>query len=209
MILPESGLPDIRWIAGGSCGGKTISSLHISQKTGLTVYNEDAHRQNHFKRADPVLHPALSREIIWPDFFSSKVPEIFSFWEALCFERMEMILEDLSRIKNREPLLAEGVYPPPEILTLVTPKAPAVFLFADDAFLHSCYYGRESTLWMEGPFSTCRNPERVKEEWMAKWQTIDADRQKRASDLGYTCLEANTDTQWNTYEDAIMKELLL
>ncbi len=207
FTFPDKPLPDIRWIAGGSCGGKTVSSNHIAEQTDLLVYNGDLHRQEHFEKADPDLYPALSRKIVWPDFFASSTGEIFEFWEALCFERMEMILDDLSMLETRGPVLAEGVYPTPEILKTVTPHAPAVFLFADEEFLDTCYYGRESTLWMEGPFSTCKDPEKTKKEWMAKWLTIDRDRQNRASECGYTCLKATSSTNWEAYEEKIMQLL--
>jgi len=209
FILPRRLLPDIRWIAGGSCGGKTISSRHISKKTGIPVYDCDKNRQRHFKQAIPSLHPALNRTIMWPDFFASTAEDISLFWEALCFERMEMILEDLSLRQHEGPVIVEGVYAFPEIMRLATPDAPAVFLFADEGFLRSCYYGRESTLWMEEAFSRCEDPGDMKEAWMKKWLPIDSDLRKRAAAYGYTVLEAASTTDWLLYEQSIQSALTL
>ncbi len=207
IIFPDVPLPDIRWIAGGSCGGKTVSSRHIAERVGCLVYDCDAERQRHFEQADKILHPALSRKIIWPDFFSSSIAEIFDFWEALCFERMEMILDDLSRLEVIGPVLVDGVYATPEIIQTVTPDARAVFLFAEEDFLYSYYYGRESTLWMEEVFATCADPEKTKKEWMEKWLPIDADRRKRAEIHGYPYLFAGFSTNWRIYEEKIMRVL--
>ncbi len=209
FTLPVRPLPDIRWIAGGSCGGKTVSSRHISKTTGIPLYGCDENRQLHYERADPELHPALSRKIVWADFFASTEEEIFIFWEALCFERMEMIFEDLSLLPLKGPVIVEGVYAVPEMIRTVTPDAPALFLFADEEFLRSCYYGRESTIWMEDAFAVCDNPEKTKEEWMRKWLPIDADRRKRALACGYSCLEAKSTTGWKIYEKSIQRILSL
>ena len=209
MILPDDSLPDIRWITGGSCGGKTVSSNNISKKLGVRVYSADERRQLHYDKATPGLYPALSRKIDWLSFFNSDILEISVFWESLCFERMEMIFQDLSEMDAFEKVIIEGVYPSPEIIRAVTPAAPAVFLFAGRDFLKSCYYGRESTKWMEGPFSTCENPERVKQEWMCKLISIDEDRKQRAVSYGMPCLEARKSTDWLAYEAEIERLLLL
>ncbi len=173
------------------------------------MYDCDKNRQRHFEQAVPALHPALSRTIVWPDFFASTAEDIFLFWEALCFERMEMILEDLSLQQYEGPVIAEGVYAFPEILKSATPEAPAVFLFADERFLRSCYYGRESTLWMEDAFARCENPGEMKESWMKKWLPIDSDRRKRAAAYGYPVLEADSTTDWLRYEQSIQSSLAL
>ncbi len=209
FIFPDRTLPDIRWIAGGSCGGKTVSSRHISKASGIPLYDCDENRQRHYERADPGFHPALSRKIVWSDFFASPEEEIFIFWEALCFERMEMIFEDLSLLTLKGPVIVEGVYAVPEMIRTVTPDAPALFLFADEEFLRSCYYGRESTLWMEDAFAVCENPEKTRGEWMRKWLPIDIDRRKRALACGYPCLEADCTTDWKSYEILIQKILFL
>ncbi len=209
MVLPEHPLPDIRWISGGSCGGKTICSKNISRRLGIKVYHADDNRLTHHEKADVELFPTLSRKIKWPDFFNSEVIEILNFWECLCFERMEMILEDLAEINSTAPVIVEGVYAYPELLKAITPNAPSVFLFAERDFLRSCYYGRESTLWMEAPIATCDDPEKVKLEWMEKWIPIDDDRKKRATSLGFPCLEASSKTDWRVYEAEIERLLML
>lgn len=209
MVLPEHPLPDIRWISGGSCGGKTICSKNISGRLGIKVYHADNQRLIHHEKADVKLFPTLSRKIKWPVFFNSEVFEILNFWECLCFERMEMILEDLAEINSTTPVIVEGVYAYPELIKAVTPNAPSVFLFAERDFLKSCYYGRESTLWMEEPIATCDDPEKVKVEWMEKWIPIDDDRKKRATSLGFPCLEASSKTDWRIYEAEIERLLML
>ena len=209
MILPETPLPDIRWIAGGSCGGKTICSENISRRMGVEVYHADDRRQIHYEKADVELFPTLSRKGGWPDFFNSEVPEIFNFWENLCFERMEMILQDLSELNSAKPVIVEGIYAYPELIQTFTPNAPSVFLFAERDFLKSCYYGRESTLWMEELFNRCEEPEEAKLQWLAKWIPIDDDYKKRVASLGYPCLEASKTTDWQVYEAEIEQLLML
>ena len=209
MFLPGNTFPDIYWITGGSCGGKTVCSNNISKKLGVRVYSADEKRQLHYEKAIPDLYPTLSRKIDWPSFFNSDIQELSFFWESLCFERMEMIFQDLSELNISEKVIVEGVYASPEIIRAVTPNAPVVFLFADRGFLKSCYYGRESTLWMEGPFSACEDPEKMKQQWISKWIYIDDDRRQRAVSYGMPCLEANESTDWLMYEAEIERLLLL
>ncbi len=209
FILPERDLPDIRWIAGGSCGGKTVISRQISKEMGISLYDCDKERQHHFDRASSNLHPALRRNIVWSDFFASTREETLLFWEALCFERMEMILKDLSEFPESGPILVDGVYATPEIIQTVNPNARAVFLFADETFLRPCYYGRESTLWMEKAFASCDDPIKMKEEWILKWLEIDADRRKRAVKCGFPCFEADSETDWLLHKRNIRSALYL
>ncbi len=197
--IPSRPLPDIRWISGGPCGGKSSVSRKIAADSDLEIYDCDLNRQRHFEEADPVLHPALSRKIEWAEFFSSPDEDVYLFWESLCFERTEMILDDLSRYDSGRTLIVEGVYPLPEIITAVTPEAGAVFLFAEEDFLRSCYYGRESTLWMEEVFLSCGDPVQSKNSWIDKCLYIDRNHEKRAVSAGYPVLKAGFSTDWKSY----------
>jgi len=116
---------------------------------------------------------------------------------------MEMILADLSRYDSGRTLIVEGVYPLPEIITAVTPEAGAVFLFAEEDFLRSCYYGRESTLWMEEVFLSCGDPVQAKNSWIDKCLYIDRNHEKRAVSAGYPVLKADAATDWEAYMQRI------
>lgn len=139
--------------------------------------------------------------------FNSPESEIQNFWKALCFERTEMILQDLSQPEYSGTVIAEGVYPDPGTIKAVTPKAPAVFLYAEEEFLRSCYYGRESTLWMEDIFSDCENPRETKMMWIDKWIAIDSSSKGDAADMGYPVMHAGAGTDWNIYEKRIAEAL--
>ena len=133
-------LPELYWIAGGSCGGKTTLARRLSERYGFTIYDADGQRQKHYESAEHDSHPALTQQMNWQKFFTSPPEETLHYWEALCAERMEMILDDLSNMKDPnhstgKPILVDGVYPLPELLREVTPEAPGVFLFADPPFL--------------------------------------------------------------------------
>jgi len=208
-------LPKLYWIAGGSCGGKTTLARRLSERHGFSIYDADGQRQKHYESAEPDLHPALTRQMNWQKFFTSPPGETLHYREALCAERMEMILADLSHESaestelSGKPILVDGVYPLPELLREVTPEAPAVFLFADPPFLEKTYFGRESTLWMEEIFGECTDPESAKQGWLKAWNAVDQDRRKRAERAGYPSLIAGIETDWNDQLEKIEKVLLL
>ena len=101
----------IRWIGGGSGGGKSTVARDLAARHGLSVYNSDETISDHARRSNPLDHPllhaflAMDMDERWVNRSPSVMLETFHGFRG---EGFQFIVEDLLALPADPPILAEG-----------------------------------------------------------------------------------------------------
>lgn len=133
-------LKQVLWIGGTPDSGKTSIADALAEKHGLQVYHFDRHEMEHFRQADPVLHPNLTAahpDVMGPEerWLGSTPDEMCRQTMACWTERFSMAVEDLLRMPGSPGIIAEGpgMYPD-AVVPLIEDSRRAVWLLPSEAF---------------------------------------------------------------------------
>src|SRR6516162_6586319 len=91
-------LRHVRWIGGGSGGGKSTIARQLAAKYGLHLYNSDAVMADHVSRSTPADAPLLHIFVAMDmdERWANRSPEVmFQTFHWFSGEGFELIVEDL------------------------------------------------------------------------------------------------------------------
>jgi hypothetical protein len=106
-----SGLEHVRWIGGGSGGGKTTISRLLAERFACRLYSSDETMREHSARLDPAEAPLLDAFLRsdaderWVQRDPATMARTFHWFQG---EGFDLILDDLRRLPIDRLVLAEG-----------------------------------------------------------------------------------------------------
>jgi hypothetical protein len=162
-------LSHVRWIGGGSGGGKTTIAADLASRHGLLLYDSDAAITNHVERSDPA-RQRLLRDFLamsMDDRWVNRTPETMfeSFW-AFHGEAFESIVDDLLALGFERGVVAEGFRLLPRLVAPLMSRADqAVWLLPSPAFRRTVFETRPST---RAIVSRTSDPTRALENLLAR-----------------------------------------
>jgi hypothetical protein len=152
-------LAHVFWIGGPPDAGKSTAAGTAANELGASLYRQDGEEMNHLLRADSASHPqnahlhALVRSL-------SEAPLIETLWlrdtpEAMARqarrvweERIDFICDDLLKIPNDQPIVAEGPgLFPAVVVPLLSRPNQAVWLVPTEAFKRESHGRRRKSEW--------------------------------------------------------------
>ncbi len=143
-------LAHVRWLGGGSGGGKSTIARRLAERYGLRLYDTDAVMRDHAARTTPADSPRLHdfMAMTMDERWVRRSPEemLHSFhWYA--GEGFELIVEDLRALAGDDIVLAEGFrLLPGRVQPLLTGPRQAVWLLPSPEFRRAALTSRGG-LW--------------------------------------------------------------
>lgn len=199
-------LSQVFWIGGTACSGKTTIARMLAQKYDVRIYNRDEHQREHLMRAipekQPTLHKAWVNRESWEVLYKQPAETVFEQAKAEAFEAFEFIVDDLLRVTNGAPLIAEGIGLYPELVEQVSSPQQVVYFVADEGLARKTWTDRyENTPWLEG----YSDPEQIIETFI-NLTLLDARYiQENARRLDFICIvstvESNISDAFRTAEE--------
>lgn len=160
--------PDVYWIGGSPCSGKSTIADLLAERRGMRVYHCDDHFYGHVGAADSQSQPHLHRlrDFTWEWLFMRPVPEQVADEIAIYQEEFALILDDLRQLRGRAPLIVEGTALLPELIAPLLPSpTQAICVIPTGAFQRAAYARRS---WRQELLAQCSDPQRAWENWMAR-----------------------------------------
>lgn len=127
--------PDILWLIGGSCSGKSTVARALAGRTGRPLYDMDEAMFGRF-RFDPIRHPATTawftadNPLGW--MLALSWPEFDALYRASNAEMLDLLAGDLAG-RPPAPLILDGGITHPSVLTQVIPAPRVVCLETSEA----------------------------------------------------------------------------
>ncbi len=127
--------PDVLWLIGGSCSGKTTVARALAARTGAAVYDVDEAVFGRF-RFDAQRHPATTawfsaaNPLHW--MLSLPWPEFDALYRAHNAEMLDLLADELAA-RPPAALVVDGGITHPSLLARVMPAGRIVCLETDDA----------------------------------------------------------------------------
>lgn len=177
-------MPDIYWMGGSPCAGKTTISEIIGQEFGWQIYQIDRHVENYLQRADEKKHPYLTayKKIGLKDFLIQDPSEQVSQVIGMSQEQFGFIQEDIAELPGDAPILVEGANMlASDVIKQVESSSRCIWLVPTEAFQLETYPKRGS--WVQDVLRHHYEPEEAVlafERWMerdthmAKWTASEA-----------------------------------
>jgi 2-phosphoglycerate kinase len=177
-------LRHVRWIGGGSGGGKSTIARQLAADYGLHIYDTDAVMADHARRSTPASTPLL-HDFIAMDMderWANRTPEeMFQTFHWFASEGFELIVEDLLALPEEPLILVEGFRLLPRLVApLLTHPDQAVWLIPTPDFRRAAFDSRGST-W-EIPRKTSK-PEQTLSNLLARDQLFTDEVAREASAL--------------------------
>jgi hypothetical protein len=143
-------LAHVRWLGGGSGGGKSTIARRLTQRYGLRLYDTDAVMRDHAARTtaadSPRLHEfmAMTMDERWVTRSPEEMLQSFHWYAG---EGFELIIEDLLALPRDGIVLAEGFrLLPGRVKPLLTGPRQAVWLLPSPGFRRAALTSRDG-LW--------------------------------------------------------------
>jgi len=161
------GRPDLYWIIGGAISGKTTVCKEISARTGIAIYDMDAHIYDRYMgRYSQARHPANK------SWFSATNPlewVLSLSWEqfdalnrAANAEYLDLLADELAGTAGQIPRLFDGGFTHPSILAQAVPAANIACLATTGADLVESWESSEDRLVMKQWIQALPDPD---EKW--------------------------------------------
>lgn len=134
--------PNLLWLVGGACSGKSTVARALSEQTGMPVYDVDAHTFGLFEY-DPVRHPATTAWYMSGDPFTFMLslswPEFDALYRAANAETFDLLAADLATTDPQQPWIIDGGVTHPSVLVQILAPDRIVCLAADAATRAGCW----------------------------------------------------------------------
>ncbi|MCD7442592.1 hypothetical protein K4B79_30780 [Streptomyces lincolnensis] len=159
-------LRHVRWIGGGSGGGKSTTARRLAGRHGWRLYATDDVMAEHARRATPeqapLLHEfmAMDMDERWVDRSPDVMLETFHWFHG---EGFGLIVEDLLRLPREPDVVVEGFRLLPRLVKpLLAAPEQAVWLLPTPGFRQAAFQSRavpgEGFVWRTGdPATAARN----------------------------------------------------
>jgi len=158
--------PDVCWIGGSPCSGKSSIADRLAAEHGMRVYHCDEPFDDHVRAADPHTKPHLYRlrDLTWEWLFMRPVPEQVADMLAIYREEFPLILADLRSLRGAGPLIVEGAALLPELIVPLLPSpSHAIYVIPTRAFQRATYARRS---WPSHLLAQCSDPHQAWQNWM-------------------------------------------
>jgi 2-phosphoglycerate kinase len=185
-------LGHVRWLGGGSGGGKSTIAADLATRHGLLVYDSDAAIARHVQQSDLARHPLL-RDFVamaMDDRWLNRTPDAMfdSFW-AFHGEAFESIVEDLVALPDDSMILAEGFRLLPKLVSPLMSRADqAVWLLPSPVFRRSVFEVRPST---RAIVSRTSDPRRALENLLARDALFTDAMSREVAELGLQAIRVD------------------
>jgi hypothetical protein len=152
-------LTHVFWIGGPPDAGKSTAAGTAANALRASLYRQDGKEMNHLRRADSASHPhnahlhslvsSLSEASLIETLWLRDRPEAMArqarrVWE----ERIDFICDDLLKLPNDHPIVAEGPgLFPAVVVPLLTRPNQAVWLVPTEAFKRESHEQRRKSEW--------------------------------------------------------------
>ncbi|NBE94227.1 hypothetical protein FE391_10840 [Nonomuraea sp. KC401] len=143
-------LRHVRWIGGGSGAGKSTVARRIADRHGFRLYDTDGVMHDHAARSTPGECPhlhafmAMDMDERWVNRSAETMLETFHWFRG---EGFGLIVEDLLRLPQERPVLAEGFRLLPSLVEpLLATARHGVWLVPSPGFRLDAFRSRGS-LW--------------------------------------------------------------
>lgn len=181
-------MPQINWIGGSPCAGKTTISHIIGQEFGWQIYHIDRNFERYLQRANAVQHPHL---IQYKNMGLQQFLLQDPYWQleqvkGISKEQFEFILEDIAELPVDKPILVEGAnLRVADVIQQIQTPSQAIWLVPTEAFQLETYPKRGS--WVQDVLRHHYEPDDAIvafERWMqrdalmAEWTANEAESQE-------------------------------
>lgn len=161
-------LKNVYWMGGSPCAGKSTICERLAGEHDLLYYCVDSHYEEHLTRADAVRHPntVRARTLTWNDAFLRPVPELLQYEIDYYHELIELIVDDLRKLPDDRPVIAEGAALLPELVAqYLADTRRGLWVVPTEAFQREHYAKRT---WIHGILAETRDPTQAFENWMCR-----------------------------------------
>jgi len=136
MLSLKRELSHVYWICGSPCAGKSAAARLLAQDLNLVLYSTDEHAVlDHFRRATPCRQPFMWGLRDLADRYYDRSPlAIVEHSLGYLAEEFVMVLEDLRRMSQDRPVIAEGICLLPELVNRVADYGRVVCLVPGEEF---------------------------------------------------------------------------
>lgn len=185
-------LRHVRWIGGGSGGGKSTIARQLAANYGLHLYSSDAVMAEHARRSSPADAPLLHTFIAMDmdERWANRTPEMmFETFHWFAGEGFELIVEDLLALPAEPPIVVEGFRLLPRLVApLLSYPDRAVWLIPTPEFRRSAFDNRGSTWTIAKKTS---KPEQALSNLLARDQLFTEEVAKEATALRLPVIEVD------------------
>ncbi len=135
--------PNLLWLIGGACSGKSTVARALSQQTGVSVYDVDAHTfglydydcqspsGDHSLVYGRATHLSFMLSLSWAEFDG--------LYRAANAETFDLLAADLAATDPQQPWIIDGGVTHPSLLAQLLPAHQIVCLAADDEARAGCW----------------------------------------------------------------------
>ncbi len=161
-------LPNVYWIGGSPCSGKSTVADRLAAKHGMRAYRCDEAYYRHQESITPDEHPVFSKlaHASCDELWMRPIPQQVADEIELYREEFPLILADLARFPTTQAVVAEGAALLPELLDrLGVRRRRAIWIVPTERFQWEHYARRE---WRHEVLAGCADKERAWRNWMER-----------------------------------------
>ena len=198
----------MRWIGGGSGGGKSTIATLLADERGLQLYRTDDTIRDHVARSNPIDHPllhafvAMDMDERWVNRSPTEMFRTFHFFHG---EGFELIVEDLLALPTRPGVLVEGFRLLPRLVApLLDTPDQAVWLLPTTGFRVAALETRGTTA---AALSRTSDPARALDNLLARDALFTEQVEREAAGLGLRTIPVDLDSNVDVILDRIRAAL--
>ena len=156
-------LRHVYWMGGGSGAGKSTIAQRLADQYGMRVYATDAVMSDHARDVSPDLAPhlstftAMTMDERWVDRTPEEMLDTFHWFHG---EGFPLIVEDLLRLPDDQPVVVEGFRLLPDLVEpLLDQRRRAVWFLPTPEFRRDVFDSRGGPAW--GFLARTSDPQRA------------------------------------------------
>jgi hypothetical protein len=159
-------LPHSFWLIGPAAAGKSTLCRAIAARTGLSIYDLDAHIYGSYSaRYSPARHPANTQWLAAANplaWMLNLTPEAFAaFGRATTAEYLDLVAADLSAWPTDQPIMLDGGITHPAVLVQALPPQQIVCVTTADDLRVAIWETAEERAALRGWVRALPEPERM------------------------------------------------
>jgi hypothetical protein len=190
-IVTRQGLRHVRFIGGGSGGGKSTIARRLAAKRGLRLHPTEplSRFAGRLSESDaPLLHAFIAMDM--DERWLNRSPEVMrDTFHGFHGESFGLLVDELLALPTSPEVLVEGfVLLPRLVAPLLSRPDQAVWLLPTPAFRRLAFESRGSTYEIPGKTS---DPERALENLLARDRLFTQDVAREAAALGLTSVRVD------------------
>jgi hypothetical protein len=184
-LLVAGSMPQVYWLGGSPCAGKSSVADRLAERHNLTVYRCDDAYSRHVQACNPQDHPTLHAitQMTWDEIWMRPVAVQVAAELDAYREEFRMILDDLSVLPRDRPVLVEGCAVLPELVAPLAGPLRALWFVPTPQFQRHHYSQRG---FIQEILSQCSDPQTAWDNWMARDEQFGRTVATAATQRGYS-----------------------